>query len=491
MVVLRFEAKLTKGNAEGIGFLRIPISQRKKVKRNDNVRVTVKNGKTVHIFYRRLKDYGGLGIYVSKDIASKFSAYASLVVIEKIDGFHTKIRSGGQIYIPQSISKKFLLQNGNIIRINFRNDRIEKERFCLVKCRKSAENECLVAFHPPFTGESGICRIVKKVERKAHRKEFLPRLDRLAYGLIDNEHVVLFHGQKVPIVTTNTIDLGDIAHYLGYFFADGTKRGNSWGLCISTFEQAREFFNVHKKLIPDTKTEKYLSFTGPSFDEKRKNSLIEKWKKETGIVVERVVSRESKIFDAPNRNRFGTLVLREHRKLTQIYYNNLVENLCQRIEKEKNEKFGIDFICGVLEGDGSPSSRRDGNIIISTNKTEAKILERVLSVIGLQYNIVRDKKRNKISIRLGSLSVLRNIPLLKDKLFKYYPKRRKKFIHRFQNVGAVKFILGRQKHSPPWVRAYLRENNIVNSDNLLTPYGKRIKRCLEGMIEENQEEAIV
>jgi hypothetical protein len=45
-------------------------------------------------------------------------------------------------------------------------------------------------------------------------------------------------------VNTN-LKLSDLAFYLGAYFADGTRKGNSWAICASTFEQAKYYLKMH------------------------------------------------------------------------------------------------------------------------------------------------------------------------------------------------------------------------------------------------------
>ena len=154
------------------------------------------------------------------------------------------------------------------------------------------------------------------------------------------------------------------------------------------------------------------------------------------------------------------------------------------IENNGSEDIATDFILGVLEGDGSPSASKRGHIIICTNKEDFKILQTVLSFTGFDFKFHRENTTDKYYIRINALGLLKLLPQIRDKIFQYYPKRRKKFIERFHKMGAVLFILGEQNHASSWVKAYLRKSDILNSEYKLTPHGNEIRQSLKDMLNE-------
>ncbi|MFQ5648238.1 MAG: hypothetical protein ACE5FW_03290, partial [Candidatus Aenigmatarchaeota archaeon] len=158
------------------------------------------------------------------------------------------------------------------------------------------------------------------------------------------------------------------------------------------------------------------------------------------------------------------------------------------IDMKQNPAIGFDFLCGVLEGDGCANARKRGHISIASNRVEKNVIAYVLNILDMKYNTYKEEK-NKYTIRIGALELIKNLPILKDKIFKYYPKRRKKFIERFCNVGAVRFILGRQLKASAWVKTYLRKNDILNKEYGLTPYGMKVRKCLKEMLKEIGETA--
>ena len=129
---------------------------------------------------------------------------------------------------------------------------------------------------------------------------------------------------------------------------------------------------------------------------------------------------------APNKNQYGSLVLKENRQLTQIFYNELLNFLYDEVITKNNKILATNFICGAMEGDGCVNSKTHGHIIITTNNKEIELLKDICDRSYLKYSIRRWKgKKNRVDLVIGSLEIIKNIPILKDKLFKYYPKRRK------------------------------------------------------------------
>jgi hypothetical protein len=176
--------------------------------------------------------------------------------------------------------------------------------------------------------------------------------------------------------------------------------------------------------------------------------------------------------------------MREYRRITQLFYNRLLDYVLNKIIENKDKKLALEFICGILEGDGSPSSRNRGHIIISTNDRDAKTLRRLLEIIELNFKIVKEKTSGKTYIRVNSLGILKIFDLLKDKIFHYYSRRRRKFIERFCNIGATKFILGRQKYTSSRVKSWLKREGILNNKYQLTSKGRKIRDDLLEIMKE-------
>lgn len=479
---MKFRAVVWRGNKMGAGFIRIPNNYYNNFKFGENLRVKILSKNNLSVFYPTISNYKNyLGVYIPKRIcaANKLLGKEIKVKIEKLDGFHSRLTSDGRLYIPRVVAKKYNLRKNDLVIIKGNIGNKSLEKICKIHTRKKKnKKEYFCIFSRESRNLEGIFLIKEKLE-KGNISDILKFiLANVNYGIINEEKIVAFFTNKTPITIPYEIKMdNNLVYYLGCYFADGIKRGTSWGITASTFEQANFYLKMHKGLILNPNLHFYISIT--SRTSINKNELIKRWKDKCKINVENV---KIKISDKHSKkvNRYGSLIIREYTRSTQMFYRRLLEYCIQKIIREKNKEFALDFICGVLEGDGSPSANSRGHIIISANKNDAKILEKILKISGLHFGI--EKNSNKVSIRINSLSILKNIEILQNKIFKYYPKRRKKFIERFFRIGAVKYILGQQNYCSSWVKAWLKNEKFLNENYKLTPKGLGIKSTLVKML---------
>ena len=136
-----------------------------------------------------------------------------------------------------------------------------------------------------------------------------------------------------------------------------------------------------------------------------------------------------------------------------------------------------DFILGVLEGDGSVGAER-GHLIITTNLEELDILSSIMKYTNLDFR-ERVEGKNKGIIYIGSIEIIKNISILKDKLFRYYPKRRKRLKERLAQTGCARFLLGKSKKTSNWLIGQLNNYGILNGKGKLTKEGRKIQKDLK------------
>lgn len=298
------------------------------------------------------------------------------------------------------------------------------------------------------------------------------------YAFIDDSSAIIFRGNKMPVIVDTKINLVDFASYLGAYFADGTKKGNSWAICISTFKQAKYYLKMHNLLVKDSKPEFTISYTNVyNINENQlKRRLAKIWGKEIGIKVDKFRIREPSGKLISKWNKYGTLVVREHRQILLDIYNTLLDSLLREILSKKDKKLALDFLCGVMEGDGSASSQQPGCVTIWTNKEDVSVLENILKVLEIKYNVGK-KGKNGYFLNIGALEILRNLHFLKDKIFALYLKRRKILFERLKTVGATKFLVG--NHEPTnWVKAWLRKNGFTDKNYKIIRKGAELRNCL-------------
>ena len=154
----------------------------------------------------------------------------------------------------------------------------------------------------------------------------------------------------------------------------------------------------------------------------------------------------------------------------------LVKLLIEEILSKKDKNLAIDFIGRVMEGGGYAAANPAGSIKIWTNKKDYPLLKDILEVTEIKYRIGKEGP-NKYFLNIGVLEILRNFYLLKDKIFLFYPKRRKTLFERLKTVGAIKFLIGNHG-STNWVKAWLRNNSFVDKNYEITKNGLNLSNNL-------------
>ena len=482
MQIVEFETVVKKANARGAGFVSIPKELRSHFVINSQVKAILNSKIPI---YAKIREFNSLGFYIPYNIAGQFNLLNNLVKvgIENITGFYTSIGEDGRIYLPNSLAQKLELKYNDIIEIEGFISGIKKVAYPMISVRKkgtTTEYSCL--FNRKAAGTSGFFKIIRKLDFKS----FGNLLDGLYHGDIDGIKSIVYFGNHHPILINNKMQIKELAHYLGCYFADGTKKGNNWGICASTFEQANYYYKMHQLLIKDAKIVATISFTDT--ENKDNNNLTTYltglWCGNVAYLSRAIKVRIIKSASKPSlkTNKFGCLVMKENRQLTQIYYNRLLQFLYNEVKLKKDKELALDFICGILEGDGSVSSDH-GHLTISTNKEESKALEDMLNYAGLKY-YVRVEGENKICIHIGLLEIIRTIVILKDRIFKYYPKRRKLLRERLLNTASVMFLLGKNKKTSNWLIGQFNEMNILDRIGNLTKFGVEIKNSLKDFLNE-------
>ncbi len=484
-----FKSNIIKYNKRGVGFIYLLKEHQNKFNIGQQLKVTIKLPNNNIIFFAKLRSHHKEGIYVPASVANKNNLLDRKVpiVLVKIDGFFTKLSYDGRIYLPQKDAIELKLKQNEIILVKGIIDKKSYKEFCQVKIRrKSSTTEYFCMFNPKLRHKEGVFSIESILSRNRYNisKKLADAIKDFNYAFVDENNMVMYYGNRVPIVIRTNFDLKEIAHYLGCYFADGTKRGVDWGICASTFEQARYYLKLHDHLIRDHKIVPNISFTDTKDEETEtlKKRLTNKWKEEVDLEIEEKRTRviHSDCGYSRKTNPFGSLVLKEHRQLSQIYYNKLLKYLFDYIKKNNDSKLALDFILGTLEGDGSVGVR-SGHLMIHSNLRELEILSEIMKYTKFQFR-ARKEGGNKGVIFIGSLEIIKNMPFLKDKIFQYYPKRRKLLQERLFNTGCAQFLLKGTKTSNT-VIGKLKENGILDSDNELTKYGKEVQASLREFIE--------
>ncbi len=492
--MLNFKSPILKINKKNTGFIKIPKDKNLVLNIGEEVKVTIISKEERFSFYGKIRKCSSyVGVYIPKEIMNRTHFEGDQeIIFERINGFSANINKEGRIYFPNRYCNKLRLKTESIVKVFFIKDNKEDFFYCRIRKREKKNTQEYFAFLPKkfYNQELIISKIEKSTTNKIKNKKPMPLNSILkSYTFVerDNETILVYLGHRVPCIINTNIALKQIVHYLGCFYADGTKKGNSWGICASTFEQAKYYTQMHTQLIKDPVLRLEITYTDPFKENKAKlrERLQEIWLEKTNLVIptNKIYIYETKTKDAQNRNKYGALSFREHKQLVLIYYNKLLEYLLKEIIQKKNKGLALDFICGILEGDGAPSAKSRGHIVIATNKTEVAPLIKIFKVLDWKHEGYADKG-NKYYIRIGSLELIEHIVILKEILFKYYPKRRKRTIERVIRTGAAKFLLGKSKKTSPWILQRFREKKILNKDNKLTKKGMEIRKVLSNFSKE-------
>lgn len=484
-----------KGNNEGTGFFRF-YDKQINIGLHSPLRVIFHSDKSID-FFTKLSYYDGFGFYLPKNIMleNNLSNKRVKCEVKRIIGFYSKLDRYYRLTIPLKIINNSKLKKNDIVLLKlFDNERIFKFYTKLSKRNKRNEYKALIGIRSNLQpNKSYIVEIVKKLKRCAVKRSpkhlFLNDVFKLKEtALFDENNIIVFHGKGKPIILPQKIKFNEIAFYLGCYFSDGTRVGEHWRISASTPNQAKFYIEKHRSLIKNAELNYRLTFTNIDIqnkdNDKIKRNLINFCDRSIGIILDK---NKIKIYDgSPNtlkHNPYGTLDIIEN-SITVLYlYNKLLDLILKKVIKTRDKNLAIEFLCGVLEGDGTINAVKRGHLMIATNAKDSTILEKVLKVANIRYWLTREDK-NKLSIRIGALEILKLLPIVKSRIFIYYPKRRRALVERLKSVGAVKFILGKQDYCSSWVKVWLKNEGILNKEYQLTAKGLKIKNCLSHMIDE-------
>lgn len=408
--------------------------------------------------------------------------------LKKVRGFSPTFGREGRIYIPLVRAKQLNLKRNDIVLLTLNVSGKKKRVYCRVRYRNKFGKEEYYCFTNHFPKNNTLITIEKIKKQRVRVFKDSHFLDGMTSAVIGKNKIIIFEGRNIPAIVNPNIKLSNLAYYIGAYFADGTKKGNSWAICASSPEQAIYYRAMHNSIIVDSSTENLISFTDNKNKDPRKLSklLIEKWRVKTQFDLTdcKVRINPSTSQKANNLNAIGTFVLKENRGILLTIYNRILNLLLEK----RDRKLALEFILGTLEGDGTVNAKKRGHIQIITNKNDYKKLEGILEAADIRYMLVHEKNINKFYIRIGALEILRNFLKIYKKVFKYYPKRRKALIERLSSTGAAKYILGRQNYTTGWVKAELKKSGILDTKYNLTKKGLKIKQALLNM--ENEMKSI-
>ncbi len=389
--------------------------------------------------------------------------------------FYAKIGSDARIHIPNKFEST--VKENDLAKIVLNINGKSYEGFARISvCRRKHRKPEYLAIPRNYSIPKNVnSKVYMSILSRLHKNRnlgnfYISNIFDLC-GRLDNKSVVTLYGNSLPLITGYKFSPEELAFYMGCYFSDGTKKSTYWRINASTFEQANYYIKMHKTLVKRSSLQFRLTFSG-----KKTDAILaaRKWRQKCGIVIPNNRIKVIPISGTPLKwNKYGSLNIYENGLGILLLYIRLMESILKNIENKKRKDLAIEFLCGILEGDGTVNAKKRGHIQIATNREDVKIIEKLLQTSGLNYKSVVENGQ-KYYLRIGALEILRNFDCLKNKVFIFYPKRRAALFSRLATVGAVKYLTSNHS-STSWVKAWLKTNGLVDNKYTITRKGTKLR----------------
>ena len=456
---IRYKRKVSKWG-KNTGWITVPQKLRPDVPIGQRFKITLTfKDKTLSYTSRYQQNKRSYGFSVPKEIVTKYPIIGKEVRISvvKIKGFTAKISQYKQVIIPQDKLRDYSISPEELLEIKVRSG---EDKFTeVVKLAhtqregKTGEVMAVVRLHDVNAGPAEI-EILRKVEvvQDSHTDEEIAISALFAdgvCGLINEDQIIIFQGRHVPIITPRYVKIGDIAHYMGAYFADGTKKGHAWRIVASTPEQAVYYTAMCKLLTPEEKFTYSLVYSLKPNEKGgrklRKAELIKYWKSH-GIGLSQIYILDALNNDTLKYNPNGSCQVENKKGLTMKLQRRVLYHTIGRNGILLNKNDIRKFILGVMEGDGHVSGgRKRIGLAITTDNAHRNLFESLLQRIKINFHIEDSRFRrgesNGITFQFGLLAILNNLTWLSSSIFLYYPKRRKTLLKRMFTKKIVQFLL--------------------------------------------------
>jgi hypothetical protein len=239
-MIKKYKSIVYKANKQGAGFIRLPVELFSLRDVGTQLNISLFLDKNEIQFFAKIRNYVDIGFFVPLKITSKYNLLNLNIeyTFTTIDGFVTTTSSDGRIYLPKNLAEELKPRINEILQIESLIDEQRIIEYCQIKIRKKGKtSEYYCMFNPKLKNKVGVFKINLVISRnKVQIPDSIKSLfNNFNYAQILPNRAIIYHGNRVPVVINPKIDIDKYAHYLGCFFSDGTKKGNSWGICASTF----------------------------------------------------------------------------------------------------------------------------------------------------------------------------------------------------------------------------------------------------------------
>lgn len=486
MTKISWSKRIVKGNSSGAGWITLPIKLRSKETIGNWYKVNLKpeSVEQVTLSIKLSKNKASWGFYIPKKICSQNELIGKnvKVTIQRSDYIKGKISEDKRVRIPNDIVNLYSIKKGDIYEMELNvNEKKFKETVVITNIeRKERYNDeyyfTIRMQDLPIKIETQF-KIVKKIKTINHDKNDkgksnaminIPSLFTDAFlGKIAENKMIIFLGNHKPIITPINIEISDIVHYFGCYYADGTKKGYGWSISASTPEQAKYYIEIYNSIVVNNKLSFNLTYTQKNSDSREiyeiKNYLASYWKN-FGIEIlhERIYIIKTDVDYSLKSNKYGSLRIRDYRSLVMKIHLRIMKSLENLVLTTNNEKNIWEFLFGIMEGDGyvSGGEKRFG-LSIACHEND-KIIRNALEKLNITFNVDYDQVKRNISsgirINFGLFQVLLNLEIISKKVFKYYPKRRKIFINRILEQSTVKYLMKRKAKLSTFSLSFIEKN---------------------------------
>ncbi|NVM52332.1 MAG: hypothetical protein HWN66_01430 [Candidatus Helarchaeota archaeon] len=499
MSIIEWTTRIIKGNATGTGWITLPVELHIETSLGKwyDIKFTTNKKETFILTLKLLKQKNVWGFYIPKSLCTEHNLITQLVslTLQPSEYFPTKISADKRIRLPKSVVECLNIKENELYEVQLNiHDKIFHEVVLITKIDRSSRTAAdelyfTIRIQDIPTNTKVKVKMNKKLEqlisdknKSSEDKVYLPNLfPDGVIGKLNHEKMILFLGNHKPVVTPILLDITDLIHYFGCYYADGTKSGYGWSISASTPEQAVYYIIKYKSIISQPNLNFQLTYTlrpsvkdDPPLIKKRLTNL---WFEKAGVEIsqDRVYILQSSIQHASeeihylSHNPIGSLRIIDNKGLTLELHVKLLRYVENFLIQTNNKNLLWQFICGVMEGDGSVGGGKKRCRIHITCKKSDKLVPKILTKLGI-YQVYKEyvKGKNVLEISFGLIPILENILVIQKLLFKYYPKRRKTFIKRLLNLPSVLYILREREKLSHFALIPLKENSLLNDAILIS-----------------------
>ena len=493
-----FGPQVTKGNSKGTGWITVPMRLRDTLKIGDwyELALVTQEQHLLSLHLRLVKNKSIWGFYLPQALCLEKQLIGKQVNVELKHTEYVPVTFSEitRVRIPNIIAERYNIQKDELYNIAIKTDQQEFQEIVIINTidrhtRNSADEQYfIIRMHELQGSTSGSMKIISKIEKMSLQESvtmketiYIPNLfPEAVIGKIDSNKMIIFSGNHRPIITPINVNVVDIVHYFGCYYADGTKIG-SWSINGSTPEQVQYYMKVFSKLIINSDLDFRLVYTTSNFLDNANNIklyLQNKWQELANINInlnniyfhESTFNNKIKAHPPTKHNSLGSVRLIDNRSLVLELHKKVLDGIEAFLLNSKDVKLSWQFLFGILEGDGSVGGGKSRCRITFTCRDTDRTIPILLTNVGisnLKPNHKSESSPNTVDYSFGLISILQNIDTIQNHLFKFYPKRRKLFLQKLFRLPSIQFILGEIDSLFPLAYHPLKINNLIGNKELL------------------------